>query len=1067
MSQEPDFMKLYDIPDRIVTDPQREQINYNIVRSDHPVIPQYNWRSEMKYITSTPTIPTTTTTTTEIINTPSDPPFIKTNPQTTFLHIQSSQRISDYTVSRYKYQLPRQFNNVKAINIKSIKIQNNTSIIDETNDNLLFILENYPGVISIYIPHGDYSLSTLVDEINRQFLTSVPFPFQIIANVVGATGLITFRAYITQQLPTNPFEEYVYHPAATISQVNTLNYQVGSIINVYIPNHKLSRGDYIEFINTGKNILNTIHVVEKVIDSSHIQIHVNNVQAESSRDYLSVKQILSLGDKSATTPVISPSNGAMVGTWSGVSHVFYSWRSGVSSVYIQNQNLLLSTTIFKIQFSPSGEHLLSSEISGWNAYQFNSAQWIPVNNALINYPETGPTANWSLSNNLDYVSYQSGATFGIYVRNGVSWIYREGIYPTPSAAYITYDRLDPTFTMDIHINDDASKMSLMAYPVVFDNINVLAASLCRASWFYNLDFTYGSTQYSEYLHPVAAGITWSSELGSVRTINGSHLYKHTYVVSDSLKHHMEDSSRKGTILYHHIGATTTIITPYPNSYMSSFDTDNVPCFNKIAVHTTSMIVAQVSDTGFNEGYLVIINNRPAYFFDRFIIQDKSYRLMNFNSAQFSQNGYMMIHDGLNFQIIDMNIDNTLRTYGGSNATLRIPQYLSIITSTSLSTQLNFTAGISNHVISNSNISHVDITFIRGMNINGDIFMSLLPDDNAASYITTGSEIYFPTGITIIGRETFNDRVGSYILSKPLDSGSISSAQIHSMFWVYRPELSISGNVGLFIPTDSVIAGDTVQVDNASYTISEVGTTFGHYLTTTPSVTSIPTSYTWTNVSIQNMYYDSANFDAHKVVKTYFKRTQGTTQMWQIKMPFFNNAYNELDSYNTLLVETATTRRLGITSIVYQPTDQLGLIVSNSQLHAKCINIQSPASIPLLERDNYIFLSFDNINLSSDNGGIRNDERENYIARVQLSSAYREQSLNTFLSNGVEFNVPLRSLDYLMISWFDKNNQTFTPSEHTMVLEIIEYIDTISENNISSRIGIHDRRSNTDVFDITR
>ncbi len=1063
----PDFMKIYDIPDRIVitADPQREQIKYNIVRPDDQVIPQYNWR--------VPIIPSTDGVRTHsepLDTTPEYHPYtIKTNPRTTFIHIQSAQRNTNYSTGRYKYQLPRQFNNVKGINIKTMKIQTNTSIIDETNDNLIFTVEGYAGEISIYIPHGDYSLSTLVDEINKQLLATISAPFQIVANVVVNTGLITFRAYITHHLPLNPFEESIYHPVATISEVNRINYRIGRMMKVYIPNHKLSRGDCVEFLNTGKNILNTIHVVENVLDSSHIQINVNDVQSETDYDYLTVKQVLSLGDKSASIPVISPSNGAMVGSWSGVTHVFYSWRNGVSSTYIQNKNLLLNTTIFNIHFSPSGEYILSSEISGWNAYQFNNANWIPVNSALINYPETGPTANWSMSNNLDYVSYQSGATYGIYVRNGISWIYREGIYPTPSAAYITYDRLDPSFTMDIHINEDASKMSLMAYPVVFSNINVLEASSCRASWFYNLDFTVGSTQYLEYLHPVAPGITWSSEVGSVETTNGSSLYKDTYVVSDSLKHHTESLSRKGTILYHPLGGTsTTLITPYPNSYWPSFDTDSVPCFNKIAIHTTGMIVAQVSDSGFNEGYLIIINNKPAYFFDRFIIQDKSFRLMNFNTAKFSCNGYMMIHDGLNFQIIDLNIEKSLRKYGGANGILRIPKQLSIATATSLSSQLYFTAGISNHVIANSIISHVDITFIRGMNINGDIFMSLLPDNNAAQYITTGSEIYFPSGITLIGRgETINHRMGSYILSEPNNSGNISSAQIHAIYWIYRPELAISGNVGLFIPTDTVIVGDTVQVDSSSYIIGEVGTTFGHYITTTPSVTSIPTSYTWTNVSIQNMYYDSANFDAHKVVKTFFGRTQGTTLMWQIKMPLFNDAYNELDTYNKLIVESATTRRLGITSVVYQATDQLGLIASSSQLHAKCINIQPPTTIPSLQRDNYVFLAVENINLSSDNGGIRNDEKENYIARVQLSAPFQTQSLNTFVSNGVEFNSPIRSLDYLMLSWFDKNNQAFTPSEHTLVMEIIEYIDTITENSVSSRIGIVDRRSNIDVFNINR
>ena len=756
---------------------------------------------------------------------------IKTDEQRTFVYIQSSMRNVNYpTTSKYKIDFPRRFVNVKALNIRSVLLPKTNISTANSAFTLKFEIEGYFGVVEITIPAAEYTISTLVAAINNQ-LTDLIDTYTITAYANSSTGLIEFRAWRELGLLNNCFKEYNYRPIYCTTN-NAIQYTIGSDVIATIPSHGLATGDTIEIKNSSRNSLNGIHAVNSVLDPNTFGLKVSNVLYVGGSTHF-MKSVATVSSSSGgSVPFIAPGTGDMFGTWS--RSTVETWRTGTSGSYLKNSNIVLNTSALNIYLSPVGNYLVSNETSGWNAYKFTS-NWEQINTNAISYPETGPTAVIRVTDNLDYVSYSVGQTFGIYVRNGSSWIYRAGNYPVPVGSGITYTR-DSNLRLDINLNG-GGKMSLLMYPVNY-NGNVSASSV-KSTWFYNLDYTVGATQFGEYQHVIAPGITWintpTTAFEAPGYINNHSKFNgDTYVVSEYIQTTSPELSR--IIKYNIVSGETNVFTPYPTSVIQSLDIDIGPLFGRIlAVSESGDYVvaqnAQVDDP--YGGILLLFRGHPVYYFDYTYIGSDVFRRMVFGTVSVSNAGNMFIYDGNNFQLVQFNFPSTTKSFGGGNIVLSQPRKL-LFHSTTLLTTIGISAGVSRTIQSNNNIVFTAITFLRGINRGYD--QIVLPDSTSMRYLTNGAEINISGGCIA-------NLKGPYVLLSGTSTTTLGSTLLFFNSWVFRPELNVSGLQSYFIPTNSLITGDRFDVGASSQLV--VSTPLGQNIYQTNTAIN---TITWTQLS---------------------------------------------------------------------------------------------------------------------------------------------------------------------------------------------------------------------------
>lgn len=110
----------------------------------------------------------------------------------------------------------------------------------------------------------------------------------------------------------------------------------------------------------------------------------------------------------------------------------------------------------------------------------------------------------------------------------------------------------------------------------------------------------------------------------------------------------------------------------------------------------------------------------------------------------------------------------------------------------------------------------------------------------------------------------------------------------------------------------------------------------------------------------------------------------------------------------------------------------------------------------LEGDNYIYLTNELLETVATTG-----EVDHIFAKILLSDPPGSLLFNTFLSNAKYFDVtPLPKLAELEFRFVDRNGDLFNFNgvDHSISLEVEEYVDYLSDTQLSDRRGIDDRQT---------
>jgi len=197
--------------------------------------------------------------------------------------------------NHFKYNLGRNFNNVKKIRLLSTEIPNTEKMIRSSpvskQNNLLYWQNVDDGLIEyrISITEGNYSVNDLATEIQSQVIAT-PRQGQLNVNTSKIVYLNDHFATVNINQNSNKFE-ISYYTTVILTQAitkSTYSFADGFIrIIVNHPNHKLNSSDTI-FINNAidteaipATAINGTFTIEAITDVDHYQIKLSKFNASS------------------------------------------------------------------------------------------------------------------------------------------------------------------------------------------------------------------------------------------------------------------------------------------------------------------------------------------------------------------------------------------------------------------------------------------------------------------------------------------------------------------------------------------------------------------------------------------------------------------------------------------------------------------------------------------------------------------------------------------------------------------------------------------------------------------
>ena len=127
----------------------------------------------------------------------------------------------------------------------------------------------------------------------------------------------------------------------------------------------------------------------------------------------------------------------------------------------------------------------------------------------------------------------------------------------------------------------------------------------------------------------------------------------------------------------------------------------------------------------------------------------------------------------------------------------------------------------------------------------------------------------------------------------------------------------------------------------------------------------------------------------------------------------------------------------------------------------------PFRFPDLQPHKYIYLVIEGLGTIYDlaNPDYTSFESNDIFAKIILNVSPNETAFNTFISNPKVFErTPLDKLEKLVVRWLDHagNPVDFSFRNHSFVIEITQYIDLLTINDYSTKRGVIDHSSYSEV-----